>query len=112
MPKVGYYFSKCSKFISFVALLLSSESATHEGFILGDREYPPLDVEYKMVSDEYLVAEIFGKQFHSFLTKLKIFSFSKIPETFSQNPNIRQRRYFTQNECENILYHLMYRPLL
>ena len=57
-PKVGCFF-QIDEIQHFSLLYYSArKKATAMVFILGDREYPAVCFEYKMASEQYLVAEL------------------------------------------------------
>ena len=51
-------------------------------FIWGDRGYPAVRFEYKTASEQYLVHEIYAKQFWAFSKKFRISIFSKNTQNY------------------------------
>ena len=79
-------------------------------YIWGDREYPAVRFEYKTVSEQHLVAELWATQFWMFFEKIWILNF------FENNRNcfayISATKYpseavLLKNKREDILYYLI-----
>ena len=91
------------------------KKATATVLLLGDRRYSPIRFVYKIASEEYLVAEISSKQFNWFKKKKENLHFSENTQQFSVY--ISANKYLSgpfcvQNKREDILYHLIERPLM
>ena len=68
------------------------------GFIWGDRGYPAVRFEYKTASEQYLVAELWAKQFWVFYEKSKILIF------FENTQNCFAYISATKYRSEAVLY--------
>ena len=67
-------------------------------FIWGDRRYPAIRFEYKTASEQYLVAELWAKQFRVFFEKFQILIF------FENTQNCFAYISATQYRSEAVLY--------
>jgi len=58
MPKVGCFFQNFQNTAFLLLYYLACKEATAMAFIRGERGYPAVCFEYKMASEQYLVAEL------------------------------------------------------